>query len=331
MRLVQLQNSSNERRISLVEDDRLRLIERFPSIYALAEEAIKSAGSLASTISRNLTAETLSYDKVYKNLNGWRILPSIDHPEEPTRCLVSGTGLTHKASADNRQAMHENNAALTDSMRMYQWGIAGGRPPAGEIGVAPEWFYKGSGTILRGHHEPLVVPSYAEDGGEEPELAGVYVIDASGFPLRLGMTIGNEFSDHRLEQRNYLYLASSKLGNCSIGPELVINPDYSSVRGVVSIERGEACAWSKDILTGDKAMCHSLANIEHHHFKYEAHRRPGDIHVHFLGASAFSFGDGFELQDGDVMQVSFSGFGRPLRNPISRDNSSEGLVKVPQL
>ena len=56
-------------------------------------------------------------------------------------------------------------------------------------------------------------------------------------------------------------------------------------------------------------MCHSLANLEHHHFKFEAHRRPGDIHMHFFGADAFSFGEGVRLQDGDVMQVRFEGFG----------------------
>jgi hypothetical protein len=29
-----------------------------------------------------------------------------------------------------------------------------------------------------------------------------------------------------------------------------------------------------------------------------------------------SFGGGVELADGDVMEVSFDGFGRPLRNPL---------------
>ena len=60
-------------------------------------------------------------------------------------------------------------AQITDSMRMYQLGVDRGKPTAGEIGAAPEWFYKGSGTILRGHNQPLDVPAYAEDGGEEPE------------------------------------------------------------------------------------------------------------------------------------------------------------------
>ena len=63
-------------------------------------------------------------------------------------------------------------------------------------------------------------------------------------------------------------------------------------------------------------MCHSLQNIEHHHFKYEAHRRPGDVHVHFFGTDCLSFSDGIRLQEGDVMQVACKGFGRPLRNSV---------------
>ncbi len=63
-------------------------------------------------------------------------------------------------------------------------------------------------------------------------------------------------------------------------------------------------------------MCHSLANLEHHHFKFEGHRQPGDVHVHFFGAHSLSFGDGIVLQDGDWMDVRYEGFGRALRNPI---------------
>jgi hypothetical protein len=66
-------------------------------------------------------------------------------------------------------------------------------------------------------------------------------------------------------------------------------------------------------------MSHSLANLEYHLFKYAAHRRPGDVHIHFLGADAFSFGDKIELRDGDMMVVEWQGFGRALRNPIRVD------------
>jgi hypothetical protein len=211
-------------------------------------------------------------------------------------------------------------------MRMYRWGEEGGRPAPGEIGTAPEWFYKGTGLVLRAHDEPLTVHSFAEDGGEEPEIAGVYLIDAAGAPRRVGMAIGNEFSDHKTERRNYLYLAPSKLRECSIGPELIVDPQFDLVPGTVKILRGEETVWSKDISSGEQRMSHSLANMEHHHFKYPQHRRPGDVHIHFYGAGAFSFGAGLELQDGDVSEIAFEGYGRPLRNSIRIEPKPERLV-----
>jgi hypothetical protein len=217
---------------------------------------------------------------------------------------------------------------ITDSMRMYEWGVEGGRPAEGQIGVPPEWFYKGTGAILRGHGEPLNVPWFADDGGEEPEIAGAYVIDWSGQPRRVGFSIANEFSDHVMERKNYLYLAPSKLRNCSIGPELVLDAGFTDVRGQVRVLRGSDTVWSKDLASGESNMCHSLANMEHHHFKYLAHRQPGDVHIHFFGAGAFSFGAGIKLQEGDVMEVAFDGFGRPLRNPLSIEKCEPALVKV---
>ncbi len=203
-----------------------------------------------------------------------------------------------------------------------------GAPIAGTPGVSPEWFYKGNGTTLRAHNQPLDIPPYAEDGGEEPEIAGVYIVDFTGHPRRIGMAAGNEFSDHRFEQKNYLYLASSKLRTCALGPELVVDPDFRRVQGEVSIERAGAALWSKSIQTGEEAMCHSLANMEHHHFKFEVHRRPGDVHIHFFGADAFSFGEGIRLEDGDVMQVRFDGFGKPLRNAVRVLPGDNSLVAV---
>ena len=85
------------------------------------------------------------------------------------------------------------------------------------------------------------------------------------------------------------------------------NPDFSDVAGNVAIERGRQVLWSRDIRTGEAAMCHSLENLEHHHFKSENHRRPGDLHVHYFGADAFSFGAGIRLQARDVMRVEFHG------------------------
>jgi hypothetical protein len=328
MRLIQLAGAGKRRCVCLVSDDKLQRINEQTSVYGLALAALASGVSLSQFIEQRLSDDSLDYEEIYQGRSEWRILPSVDHPQEPARCLVTGTGLTHKGSAEDRQAMHAADAAPTDSMRMFRWGLEGGRPAPGQVGVSPEWFYKGPGTILRGHGEPLHVPDYADDGGEEGELAGVYIIDDAGAPRRIGMTTGNEFSDHLFEKKNYLYLAASKLRNCSIGPELVLDPDYAAVEGEITIERQGKPFWAKSVLTGDEAMSHSLENMEHHHFKHDAHRRPGDLHIHFFGAAVLSFGQGVELAEGDVMQVRFAGFGRPLRNPITISGDAETLVKV---
>jgi hypothetical protein len=316
MRLVQLQNG-DRRAVALVEEPVLRLLRDAPSVYDLAREALASGTSFRELVRSRVTDETLPYDQVYQGDSEWRLMSPVDHPEDPARCLVSGTGLTHLGSAKSRQLMHTvKEEDLTDSMIMFRWGVEGGKPGADRMGTAPEWFFKGNGSILRAHDEALETPDYAEDGGEEAEIAGIYLVDADGQPHRIGMAVGNEFSDHKFEKRNYLNLAGSKIRTCSLGPELVIDPAFSSVPGKVSILRDGAEIWTKEILTGEDEMCHGLANIEAHHFKFASHRRPGDLHVHYYGACALSFGDGVELADGDVMEMSFEGYGRALRNPV---------------
>ena len=320
LRLVQIQNATG-RRVAVVEEPLLRLVDGFDSVYGLVQAALSAGATLSELIHRKLTNQTLAYDTVYDGQSDWRLMVPLDNPNGPGGTLVSGTGLTHFGSARDRQAMHKKTGAeeertLTDSMKMFNWGVEGGRPAPGQIGVAPEWFYKGNGSILRAQNQPLDAPFFAEDGGEEAEIAGVYFVGPDGSPRRVGMAVGNEFSDHAFEKRNYLNLAGSKLRTCAIGPELVIGSSFDSIPGDVRIERGGETIWSKTIRTGEAEMCHSLANIEHHHFKFDGHRNPGDVHVHFFGAHSLSFGDGVRLADGDVMVIRFDGFGRALRTPI---------------
>jgi hypothetical protein len=213
-------------------------------------------------------------------------------------------------------------------MKMYRIGLEGGRPAPGDIGAAPEWFYKGCGTILRAHGEPLDVPNFADDGGDEAEIAGAYLISPDGTPYRVGLVQGNEFSDHVMEAKNYAYLAPSKLRTCTLGPEVVVGADFADVPGRVRIERRGDVIWEAALASGERAMCHSLRNLEHHHFKYEQHRRPGDAHIHFFGADHFSFRDRVRLEDGDITEVSFQGFGRPLRNRVRIDRSRPTPVAV---
>ncbi|MEO8596991.1 MAG: AraD1 family protein [Candidatus Solibacter sp.] len=326
-RLIQLENAEG-RRLGAIAGDKIRLLGTHRSVHALAWAALAAGRPIAEIVEQDAAGDPLDYEPVYQGKGGWSVLPAVDHPDEPARCLVSGTGLSHIRSAANRDAMHAGQQQVTDSMRMYQWGLQGGRPEPGTPGVSPEWFYKGNGLTLRAHNAALDVPAFAEDGGEEPEIAGIYIVDAQGNPRRIGMAQGNEFSDHEFERKNYLYLASSKLRACGLGPELVVDAAFEKVNGEVRIERGGELLWSKPISTGESVMCHSLANMEHHHFKFDIHRRPGDIHVHFFGADAFSFGEGVKLQDGDWMHVGFESFGRPLRNVVHVSPAADALVEV---
>ncbi|MBT5831616.1 MAG: GguC protein, partial [Candidatus Latescibacteria bacterium] len=224
LRLVQVKHSVLGRRVGVINGKTCRLLDRFRSAYVLVQWALASGENLDAVVNGHLGDEVLDYDAIYNGQSDWCLLPAFDHPDEPARCLVSGTGLTHMASAKNRNAMHEKAASMpmTDSMKMFQWGLDGGNPKPGQIGAQPEWFYKGSGTILKAHGEAMDVPSFADDGGEEPELAGVHVNDENGQPCRVGFVVGNEFADHVMEKKNYLYLAPSKLRDAAIGPELIV-------------------------------------------------------------------------------------------------------------
>jgi hypothetical protein len=344
MRLVQLRKG-NERRLAVVDEPQLRLLDGVSSVYELANLAIESGEDLSVVAQRRATGKSLDYGSIYDGRSDWKLLVPFDHPIEVSRCTVSGTGLTHLGSAKGRDSMHSAAAGksqaaaaasapakpaepVTDSMKIFQWGVEHGRPAAGAIGVAPEWFYKGNGAALRAHGEALEIPAYAEDGGEEAEVAGIYLIGADGKPRRIGFAGGNEFSDHQFEKKNYLNLAGSKLRTCALGPELVIDPEFEEIPVAVQIERQGKAIWAKEFRSGERVMCHSLQNIEHHHFKFEGHRRPGDVHIHYFGTAALSFGDGVRLQDGDIMQVRVDGFGRALRNPVRVAGGTQSLVSA---
>ncbi len=190
----------------------------------------------------------------------------------------------HRAAAEDPQP--------TDSMKMFLMGVEGGKPPEDGTGVQPEWFYKGDGSQLVAPGQPIGSPAFALDAGEEPEIAGIYLIDEGGMPVRLGFALANEFSDHVTERHNYLWLAHSKLRPAALGPELLLGDLPADVRGTSRILRDGAAIWDSPFLSGEANMSHSIANLEHHHFKYRLFRRPGDLHVHFFGTASLSFSAG---------------------------------------
>jgi hypothetical protein len=318
LRLIQFLEEGGQPRVGWVTDDGTAVgsVGSFKSTYELAQAASSAAEPLDAFALKLAAKPSIPYAALLKER---RVLAPLMHPE-PARCLVSGTGLTHYGSATTRDQMHKKLAAetLSDSMQMFKWGVEGGRPLDGAgPGAQPEWFYKGDGDCVVACGQALPSPSFALDGGEEPEIVGLYLIAPDGTPQRLGFAIGNEFSDHVTERKNYLYLAHSKLRSCAIGPELRTGAPPAHMDGASRIRRGGQIVWERPFVTGEANMCHSLANLEYHHFKYPAHRRPGDVHLHFFGTATLSFADGFTAQADDVFEIALPDLGAPLANPLA--------------
>lgn len=315
LRLIQLQSTSGERQLVAAEGNEAWRVDGVDRSYDLARIALKERTSLAAA-ARARKGDAV--DLTAAQAEG-RLLAPIDH-DDPAHLYLTGTGLTHLGSAEGRDKMHKAAAAgaSTDSMRMFLMGMEGGKPADGEPGVQPEWFYKGDGSELVSSGAPLTAPAFALDGSEEPEIAGIYIIGDDGQPYRLGFALANEFSDHVTERGNYLWLAHSKLRQAALGAELLTGDLPADIRGTSRIHRDGAVVWEKPFLTGEDNMSHSIANLEHHHFKNALFRRPGDIHVHFFGTATLSFSDGFETREADIFEISAAPFTLPLRNPLAR-------------
>jgi hypothetical protein len=327
LRFVQLKELDGTRILAAVNDSGLaRKVEVADTLLALAQAALAAGATLAEAAQAHPLGGEVD---IAVALAEGRVLAPIDHPD-PAHLVLTGTGLTHLGSAEGRDKMHKAAQAgeqLTDSMRMFLMGVEGGKPAAGAVGAQPEWFYKGDGSHVVGHGAPLTSPAFAKDGGEEPEIAGVYLIGPDGTPYRLGFCLANEFSDHVIERGNYLWLAHSKLRQAALGPELLTGDLPADVRGASKILRDGQVVWEKPFLSGEANMSHTIANLEHHHFKYDIFRKPGDVHVHFFGTATLSFSDGFQTRVGDVFEISAAPFLHPVSNPLAQAQDKPVTVR----
>ncbi len=313
LHLVQLRDEKGERAVAAVRGGKAYRVDEVDNVYGLATMAMDRQVDLSEIVADLIANDVVDLDSAQAD---GRLLPGIDHPD-PARQHLTGTGLTHLGSAESRDEMHRQAAAgaETDSMRMFLMGLEGGKPGSGP-GCQPEWFYKGNGSCLVGPSDELRSPDFALDGGEEPEIAGLYIIDAEGQPRRLGFALANEFSDHVTERHNYLWLAHSKLRPAAIGAEILTGELPSHVRGTSRILRKGDIIWEAPFLSGEANMSHSIANLEHHHFKYDVFRRPGDVHVHFFGTATLSFAQSVKTEPGDIFEIGAEPFALKLRNRL---------------
>lgn len=327
LRLLQHRAADGTRSVIAARGNTAAFVPGVDSVRALAHRAIAAGTDLAGAVAACGVGATVD---IAAELAAGRLLAPIDHAD-PAHLFMTGTGLTHLGSAEGRDKMHREAAAAekqTDSMRIFLEGVAGGKPAAGQVGSQPEWFYKGNGHGLVGPGAALTSPAFAKDGGEEPELAGIYLIGDDGTPFRLGVCLANEFSDHVTERHNYLWLAHSKLRQAALGPELLVGPLPAQIQGSSRIHRDGAVLWEKPFLSGEENMSHSFANLEAHHFKYDVFRQPGDVHVHFFGTATLSFSEGITTQVGDEFEIEAAPFTLPLRNALAQADAQAVTVKA---
>ncbi|WP_281985559.1 AraD1 family protein [Thalassorhabdomicrobium marinisediminis] len=328
LRLFQYATVTGQRAVAAILDDAPPC--RVPgviSVRELALEAHRQGLGLEAHVRALSPVETVDYAEIERQ---GRLRIPLDHAE-PSRMTLGITGLTHLGSAATRDEMHRKmteSETLSDTMKMFRMGLDGGKPTEGDIGVQPEWAYKGDGLWCVAPGEDIQAPGFAMGEGEEAEVVGLYVIGDAGEVLRIGYCLGNEYSDHLMEQQNYLYLAHSKLRQSSFGPEILVGELPAEVRGTVRVIRDGDTAWEGEFLSGEDNMSHSLANLEHHHFKYRGFRRPGDVHVYYYGASILSSATGIYAQDGDVIEIDCPLFGHPLRNRVRRGQPPQPLRVV---
>ncbi len=322
--LIQYRGSDGKRGVAALRDGLpATVVPGAATTLELARRALQGKGTHASVMQAWGEGEVLDLASV-------ALLAPVNHVD-PAHLLLTGTGLTHLGSAEGRDKMHRamsDAAQQTDSMKMFLMGVEGGKTAGIGKGVQPEWFYKGDGSCLVAPGAPLLSPEFALDAGEEPEIAGIYLIDDDGTPVRLGFALANEFSDHVTERKNYLWLAHSKLRAAALGPELLLGELPGDIHGTSRILRDGEVLWEKPFVSGESNMSHSFANLEHHHFKYASFRRPGDVHIHFFGTSTLSFSDGVQTRDGDVFEIQARPFTLPVRNPIKRLPAPAVAVKV---
>jgi hypothetical protein len=315
LHLVQIRPPAGARAVVAVTEEGAAVVPGVESTYQLATAAMRLGHTLRELVANGAKGAAVDLDAL---LASGAVLPPIDHPD-PAHMMITGTGLSHLGSAEGRDKMHrslDTAAQMTDSMRMFRAGLDGGKPPTGQRGVQPEWFWKGDGSTVVAPEGTLFSPDFALDAGEEPEIVGIYIIAPDGQPRRLGFALANEFSDHVLERENYLYLAHSKLRPCGLGGEILTGDLPNDIQGVSRIRRAGTIVWERPFLTGEENMSHAIANLEAHHFKYPLFRRPGDIHVHFFGTATLSFTDGIRVLPGDVFEIEAPPFRLPLRNRL---------------
>jgi hypothetical protein len=185
-----------------------------------------------------------------------------------------------------------------------------------------DWFFRGNGSTLVGAGRPLPCPQFAEQNAPTPQLAGIFVIAEDGTPCRVGFALAHPLTD--LALRAGPASGHAQLRASAVGPELVLGELPEAISATARVVRGESTVGSWPLVLAPSAA--AIAEATQAHFRYDMHRRPGDVHFHFFGQPAGS--DAVPAEIGDLCELEAPAFGHLLRSPLSRVASFMPPVRV---
>ena len=111
--LIQFQTRDGARGVAVLRDGaRPLVVPGMPSTLALATRACQARLGLAELIAQLGAGEAL-------DLSAVQLLAPIDHAD-PAHLLLSGTGLTHAGSAEERDRMHRALSEEDAAVRFHE-------------------------------------------------------------------------------------------------------------------------------------------------------------------------------------------------------------------
>lgn len=284
MKLTKVQLAGGERRVALLEGDRLRLLDL---------DQVENVRSLADILHapdpRGLTNFLVQPNAAPVAADQVKFLAPVDRQE------VWAAGVTYKRSQVARMEESETGASHYD--RVY-------------TADRPELFLKATPNRVVGPGEPVRVRVDSRWTVPEPELTLVITPD-----LRLaGLTIGNDMSARDIEGENPLYLPQAKLyrQGCAIGPCVLLPEkplDRAATRIILTIERN-----GEEVYRGETSvdqMARDLAGL----IGWLGRENEFPHGVFLLTGTGIVPPDDFTLEHGDNVSIEITGIG-VLTNPV---------------
>jgi len=212
-------------------------------------------------------------------------------------------------------------------MKIIKWGVDGGKPSR-DGSAFPGMFFKGAAAAWVAPEEPLELPSYALDGGEEVEVVGLLPDRGQGRGARVGFALGNEYADHAWSARNYLYLRTEN-APVQLRPELLVGEMPKSVSGRARLMRDGREIWAEEWLSGEDNMSIPSQSRTPH---FQVQRLPS-AGRRARGISSAPPPGSFTKRSrpGWRIEISSRSSGRPLRNRLVRHRKTGKLNNRTQL